>query len=161
MCYFSNKYQPLNNLAKYQNFTQRLYIPPSFQTKIYAPHRRIFCKYRLFTAILVFLKVDEVCYISNKCQPPLDLVKRPYFYTRDFISLLHFGKNWRSPSQTFFETITFYHFFSLFLKVNDICNSSSKCWLPNKSANKIFLHKTPYTPFLFQIKTCALHRRIF
>ena len=42
--------------------------------------------------------------------------------------------------------------FSLFLKVSDICNISSKCWLLNKSANKIFLHKTPYNPLLIQKK---------
>ena len=42
--------------------------------------------------------------------------------------------------------------FSLFLKVSEVCNVSSKCWLPNKSANKIFLHKKPYTPPLFQKK---------
>ena len=51
--------------------------------------------------------------------------------------------------------------FSLFLKVSDICNISSKCWLLNKSANTIFLHKAPYTLPLFQIKICALHRRTF
>ena len=42
--------------------------------------------------------------------------------------------------------------FSLFLKVSEVCNISNKCWLPNKSANKIFLHKTPYIPPSFQKK---------
>ena len=60
-----------------------------------------------------------------------------------------------------FRNIHILSLFSLFLKVSDIYNISSKCWLPNKSANKIFLHKTPYTPFLFQVKICVLHRRIF
>ena len=51
--------------------------------------------------------------------------------------------------------------FSLLLKVSEVCNISSKCGLSNKSAKKIFLHKTPYTPPLFQKKNCALHRRSF
>ena len=42
--------------------------------------------------------------------------------------------------------------FLLFLKVSEACNISSKYWFPNKSASKIFLHKTPYTPTLFQKK---------
>ena len=37
--------------------------------------------------------------------------------------------------------------FSLFLKASEVCIIfKKKCWLPNKSANKIFLHKTTYTP---------------
>ena len=32
--------------------------------------------------------------------------------------------------------------FSVFLKVSDVCNISSKDWVPNKSVNKISLHKT-------------------
>ena len=42
--------------------------------------------------------------------------------------------------------------FSQFLKVSEVCNISSKCLLANKPAKKIFLHKTPYTPPLFQKK---------
>ena len=40
--------------------------------------------------------------------------------------------------------------FSLFWKVSEVCNILNKCWLPNKSVNKIFLNKTPYTPPLLQ-----------
>ena len=40
--------------------------------------------------------------------------------------------------------------FSLFLKGSEVCNISNKSWLPNNSANKIFLHKKPYTPPLLQ-----------
>ena len=36
--------------------------------------------------------MDEVRYISNKYQPPNNLAKYQYFYTRDFIFLLHFEK---------------------------------------------------------------------
>ena len=50
--------------------------------------------------------------------------------------------------------------FSLFLKGSEVCNISNKSWLPNNSANKIFLHKKPYTRPLLQ-KNCALHVRIF
>ena len=46
--------------------------------------------------------------------------------------------------------------FSLFLKVSEVCNISNKCWFPNKSVNKIFLHKTPYTA-----QSCALDHRRF
>ena len=42
--------------------------------------------------------------------------------------------------------------FSLFWKVSGVCNISNKCWLAHKSPNKIFLHKTTYTPPLFQKK---------
>ena len=64
-------------------------------------------------------------------------MKYQYFYIRDFISFLHLEKNWRSPSRTFFKTSTFYPIFTI-LTVSEVCNISSKCWLPNKSATKIF-----------------------
>ena len=51
--------------------------------------------------------------------------------------------------------------FSVFLKRSEVCNTWSKWWLPNKSAWKIFLHKTPYTPPSFEKNNWALHRRIF
>ena len=69
-------------------------------------------------------------------------------------------RNQRSPSKKFFETSTFYHFFTIF-KVNEVCNISSKCWLPNKLDNKTFLHKTTYTPPFFRTKNCALNHIIF
>ena len=68
--------------------------------------------------------MDEVCNISNKYQPPSKIPK--HFHTRDFISLLHFEKNSRSPSQKFFKTSTFYHILLVFavgpdsLKFGDI-----------------------------------------
>ena len=40
--------------------------------------------------------------------------------------------------------------FPLLLKVSEVCNISNKCLLPSKSANKIFLNKTPCTPPSFQ-----------
>ena len=115
-----------------------------------------------FTTFIVFLTVDEVCYISNKNQPfSNNLAKRQYFYTREFISLLHFEKKIGALHRKSFSKHPLFTTFSLFLKMSDVCNISSKCRLPNKSAKKLFLHKTPYTPCLFQTKFCALHRRIF
>ena len=40
--------------------------------------------------------------------------------------------------------------FSLFWKVSEVCIISNKYWLSNKSANKIFLHKTPCTLLYFK-----------
>ena len=112
---------------------------------------------QFFTPFLLVFTVDDVCYISNKYQPPCNLAKHQYFYTRDFISLLHFENALhRMNLWMFFETSTF----SLFLKVRFV-NTSSKCWLLNKPANKIFLHRTPYTPLLFPKRNCALHGRCF
>ena len=56
-----------------------------------ALHRRYFWKHPLFTTFWLVLWM-EVCYISNKYQPPSNLAKYQYFYTRDFVSLLHFIK---------------------------------------------------------------------
>ena len=35
---------------------------------------------------------DEVCNITNESQPPSNLEKHQYFYTKDLISFLHFKK---------------------------------------------------------------------
>ena len=98
--------------------------------------------------------VNKVCYIWNKYQLPGNLVKHQYFYTRNFVSLLHFKKNWRSPSQTFLQHLLFTTF-SLILTVSEVFNISNKYWLPNKSSNKLFLHKKPNTS-LHTIKYFAL-----
>ena len=87
-------------------------------------------------------------FISYKYQTPNNLAKYQYFYTRHFISLRHFEKNGALHCKLFSKHPLFTTF-SLFLKVSEVCNISSKCWLPNKSANKIFLQKTPYTPSFF------------
>ena len=60
-----------------------------------------------------------------------------------------------------FRSTHFLPLFPLFLQVSEVCHILSKCWLPNKSANKTLLHKAPYIPPLFQIKIWALHCRIF
>ena len=78
------------------------YAPSLFQIKICSFPRRIFSKHPLFNTILLVLTVDEVCYISNKYQPPYNLAKRQYFYTRDFISLLHFREKLALSIANFF-----------------------------------------------------------
>ena len=103
----------LNQLIKY--FYKRNLTPLLYFKKICALHCRNSYKHPLFTTLLLVLTVNEVCYISNKYQSPNNLEKHQYFYTRDFICLLHFEKSWHSPSQIFFKTSTFY-LFSLVLK---------------------------------------------
>ena len=84
--------------------------------------------------------------VSNKYQPPYNFAKRQYFYTRDFISLLHFGKKIGALHRKDFSKHPLFTTFSLFLKANEVWNISNKCWFPNNSVNKIFLHKTAYAP---------------
>ena len=52
-------------------------------------YRRCFQKHRLFTTFLLVFTRDEVYNISSKYQPPNNLAKYQYFYTRDFIHLFH------------------------------------------------------------------------
>ena len=112
-----------------------------------------FTFYPIFTSFHSGL--DEVCYISNKYQPLDNLAKHLYFYTRDFISLYNFGKKLEALHRKTFSEHPLFSTFSLFLKVDEVCNVSSNCWLPNKPANKIFLYKAPYTPPLFQKNFCS------
>ena len=127
MCYISNKYQPLNNLAKHHHFYTRdfislLHFKQKFTISIAEFFRNIHRN-----NFLVFLTVDEVCYISNKYQPPYDLVKRQYLYTRGFICLLHFGKKMVLSIANVFRNIHFLPLFSLFLQVSEVCDILSKC----------------------------------
>ena len=62
----------------------------------------------------------------------------------------------RPPLKAFFETFTFYTTFSLFLTISEVSNISNKDWLPNRSATKLLLHRTPDTVYSFQWETCAL-----
>ena len=66
-------------------------------------------------------------------------------------------KKWNGLHRNFFLKQSFFSIFSLFLKVGEVCNISNKCWFLNKSANKIFLHKTPYNT----TQSCAVDRRRF
>ena len=104
--------------------------------------------------------MHDVCNISNKYRPPSKLPKYQYFYTRDFIPLLHFPKELVTLHRTCFSKHPFFTIFSLFLSVSEVCNISNKYCLHNKSAQKVFLHKN-LTPFLHFRKNCAPHCRIF
>ena len=101
--------------------------------------------------------MDEVCYVSNKYQPPNNLAKYQYFYIRDLIPFLHFKKKLALPIANVLKHPLFTTF-SLFLKMSEVCNISSKCGMPNKSVTNMFLHKTFETnPSFQQKKKCALH----
>ena len=73
-------------------FIKTSYAPPSFQKTIWAVYR-ISCKRSTFYHTLVAFTVEEVFNISYKYQPPSNLAKNQYFYTRDFMPLFHFQKN--------------------------------------------------------------------
>ena len=66
VCNISSKKQPPSNLAKYQYFYKRFYIPLSFRNKVGALNRKSFSKHPFFTTFSLFLTVNEVCNISNK-----------------------------------------------------------------------------------------------
>ena len=125
------------------------YTPPLFRKIICALHCRSFEKHLLFKTFLLVLAVGEVCYISNKYQPPNNSETHQCFYTRDFISLLHFKKN-GALHREHFSKHPLFTLFSLFLTMGELCYISHEYWLPIKSANKMFLQKEPYTPPLFQ-----------
>ena len=102
--------------------------------------------------------VEEMYNISNKYQRRNNLTtclaqKTLYF---SFISKL----SWLSPSQKFFETSTFYHIFIILTVIEDF-HISSKYRLPNKSAKKRYLHKTPNIPPSFQKTICVAHCKSF
>ena len=82
-----------------------LYILPLFRNKIGALHRKNFFKtftFCCFLSILLVLTVDKIFYISYKYQPPNNLTKHQYFYTRDFIYLLHFETQLAISMASFF-----------------------------------------------------------
>ena len=83
--------------------------------------------------------MDEVCYISYKYQPPNNLAQTSIILHKR--SLRHFKTNY-SLHRKSFSKHPILTAFSVFSNMSDVCNISSKCWVPNKSANKIFLRKT-------------------
>ena len=58
--------------------------------------------------------MGEVYYILNKYQPPNKLAKDQYFYTRNFMSLLHFEKELELPIAKVFRKIHFLPLFQYF-----------------------------------------------
>ena len=144
------KYYLAPNSALHSAPDSAPHTPSSFQKKTCALRRTCFQKHPLFTTFLLVFAVDELCYISNKYQPPNNLAKYQYFGTRDFISRFHFEKKNCTLHRKRFWKHPLFTTFSPFLTGGEVFNTSSKCWLPNESANKIFLRKTLYSPPLFQ-----------
>ena len=97
------------------NFTQNTFYSSFISKKSCTFHPRSFEKHPLFTTLILVFTVDEVCYISNKYQAPYNLAKRQYFYTKDFISLFHFGKTLALfIANVFWNIYFFYYFFTIF-----------------------------------------------
>ena len=72
-----------------------------------------------FVDLLVF-KVDEVCNISNKYKRPYNLAKYQYFYTKGFISLLHFETKLALSIVKVFQNIQFlpnFHYFQQWVRL--------------------------------------------
>ena len=130
------------------------YIPPLFQTKIALSIGESLRNIHLLRVVLVFT-MDEVCYISNKYLIPNNLAKHQYFYVRDLKPFLHLRKKLALPIVNVLKHPLFTTF-SLFLKMSEVCNISSKCWMPNKSVTNMFLHKTFETNPSFQQKKNVL-----
>ena len=121
-------------------FTQDTWHCSFMKSKsVHSPSQNLL-KTSILTPFLLVFTAVEVCNITNKNRSPGNLAKYQYFYKIDLISFLHFGKNWRSPSQKVSKHPLFTTF-SLFLKVSEVCNISNKCW---------FLHA------IFQINTNLL-----
>ena len=103
--------------------------------------------------------MDEVCYIPNKNKLPNNLAKRQYFYTRDFISLLHFETNLALSIEKVFRSIHFLPLFYYFQKrVRFVIFQVNADVLINQLK---FFYTRYLTHLLFQIKVCVLHRRCF
>ena len=124
-------------------------------------HRRMFQKRQFFTTFLVFLTVDEVCYILNKNQPfSNNLAKRQYFYTRDFISLLHFERKFALLIAKSFRKHPLFTTFSLFLTVRNVCNIQINTNFFINYLENIFTQDT-FSPPSIQGRNCALHHKSF
>ena len=129
-------------LVIYQNiniFTPDTFIPPSFRKKICALHPTSFSNHPLVTTLSLFLKMSEVCNISNvglnnKSANKTFLQNTPHI-------LPSFQKTLRSPSQIFLETLTFHHIFSSLhsYTVDEVCNISNKNQPPSNLAKLQYL----------------------
>ena len=67
-----------------------------------------------FHPFILVLTVVEVSNITNKNQSPTNLAKYQYFYTRDFISFLHYGKKLALSIARGFRNIYFLSHFHYF-----------------------------------------------
>ena len=136
-------------------------MPFFISKKLCALDRRMFCKGPLFTTFLVFLTVDEVCYISNKNQPfSNNLAKRQYFYTRDFISLLHFERKLALFIAKPFRKHPLFTTFSLFLTVRNVCNIQINTDFFINQLKNIFTQDTFSPSFDSRKKLCSPSQKL-
>ena len=105
-------------------YTKNLASLLHFKKKFVLFATHVFRNIRFFTTFLTVFSTDELCNISSKCRPPVNISKQ-YFYTTDSISLFHFE-------------IPLFTTFSLFLTISEVCNISNKYWIPNKASKKTF-----------------------
>ena len=83
VCNTSSKCWLPNNSANKVLLHTKTYTSPSFKRKnLHSPLQNLLETSTFSTCRLVFT-VDEVCYILNKYQPPNNLEKYQYFYTRN------------------------------------------------------------------------------
>ena len=109
----SGKYWLLNKSAKEIFLHKTLNTPPVFQNKLSLSMTELLVTFIFITFVPVFL-VDEVCNILNKYHFASNLAKYHYFYTRDFISFLHFEKRLALSIANVFRNIHFlphFHYF--------------------------------------------------
>ena len=94
-------------------FLHKTLYTPSFQIKVRVLHRRCFQNHPLFTTfVLVFTAAEVIFHINTNL---LILQRNVNIFTQETLyPSINSEKNWRSPSQTFFETSTFCHFFTIF-----------------------------------------------
>ena len=150
VCYISNEYQPPNNLAKYQYFHTKNFLSLlHLEKKWHSPSWKFLETSTFYPMSTNFHSGWDVQYFKY--------IPTSWYYTKTFI-FLHktlyipssFGKKNDDIHRKSFLKHPLCTTFSLFWKVSEVCNILNKCWLPNKSVNKIFLNKTSYTPPLLQ-----------
>ena len=110
----SNKYRLSNKSANKLLFTQDTLQHSFIFKKSFVLNRRNFKKHPLFNTFLLFFKVDEVCIISNKYQPPVNIPKHQNFYRKHLTSILDFQKKLALSIASVFRIIHFlphFHFF--------------------------------------------------
>ena len=116
----------INQLTKYLYIRQ---LNPLYLIKNCALHCRIFQKRSFFTTFLVFLTVDEVCYISNKNQPPNNLVKSQYFSQKTLYPSFK-----RKVCKT--QILTAFSFFFNWDSLHARLNSHYEAWSYKKRSTK-------------------------
>ena len=78
-----------------------------------------------FYTFFLVLTLDEVCNILNKYRSPSNLPTHCYFYTQDFITLLHLENTFGAPRRKPFLKHPLFNDFSLLLTVSKVCNTAN------------------------------------